>query len=122
MDRNAYISPMTPLLPPAVLEVPIAGGPARGLCTDCGLSRTSEPKRCGEACQFIKPDYAGQELRVHGRMRDPDRADEIFFGPHRRMLRARLATPAPGAQWTGITTRLAERLDRKSTRLNSSHQ
>ena len=26
------------------------------------------------------------------------------------MLRARMATPAPGAQWTGITTRLAERL------------
>jgi len=26
------------------------------------------------------------------------------------MLRARLAAPRPGAQWTGITTRLAEKL------------
>ena len=47
---------------------------------------------------------------MHGRARDPARPDEIFFGPFRRMLRASLAAPRPGAQWTGITTRLAERL------------
>ena len=34
----------------------------------------------------------------------------MHFGPFRRMVRARLASPKPGAQWTGITTRLAERL------------
>ena len=37
--------------------------PARKLCTDCGLSRTAEPKRCGQACQFIQPDYPGLERR-----------------------------------------------------------
>ncbi|NCY24297.1 MAG: coenzyme F420 hydrogenase [Alphaproteobacteria bacterium] len=36
--------------------------------------------------------------------------DELHFGPFRTMLRARLKTPAPGAQWSGITTRLAEKL------------
>ncbi len=97
-----------------------AGGPvwaprtaapvARDLCTDCGISRSSEPRRCGRACQFIKPDYAGLETRVHGRARDPGRPDEQFFGPFRRMLRARLVSPLPGAQWSGIATRLGERL------------
>ena len=47
---------------------------------------------------------------MHGRDRDQTIADERFFGPFRRMLRARLANPLPGAQWTGITTRIAERL------------
>ena len=82
----------------------------RGLCTDCGISRTSDPKRCGRACQFIKPDYPGLEARVHGRARDPVRPDELYFGPFQRMLRASLIAPRPGAQWTGITTRIAERL------------
>ncbi len=82
----------------------------RDLCTDCGISRSAQPKRCGQACQFIKPDYPALEQRVHGRARDPGRPDEIFFGPFRRMLRAAMATPHPGAQWTGITTRIGERL------------
>ncbi len=84
--------------------------PHRALCTDCGISRSSEPERCGKACQFIAPDYAALETEVHGRARDPDRSDELFFGPFKRMVRASLAKPLPGAQWTGITTRLAERL------------
>jgi len=87
-----------------------AEAPHRGLCTDCGISRSSEPKRCGTACQFIAPDYPTAETRVHGRMRDEARPDELFFGPFRRMLRASLAPPSEGAQWTGITTRIAERL------------
>ncbi len=87
-------------------------GPAdpRDLCTDCGLSRTAEPKRCGQACQFIRPDYPGLEARVHGRSRDPERSDELFFGPHRRMLRASMNEPRTGAQWTGIATTLGQRL------------
>jgi coenzyme F420 hydrogenase subunit beta len=47
---------------------------------------------------------------VHGRARDMARPDEVHFGPFRRMVRASLAVPKPGAQWTGITTRIAERL------------
>jgi coenzyme F420 hydrogenase subunit beta len=89
---------------------PIADAVPRDLCTDCGLSRTIDAKKCGMACQFIKPDYAALETRVHGRTRDPDRAEELHFGPFRRMVRARLKTGLEGAQWTGITSRLGERL------------
>jgi len=88
----------------------IATAEPRDLCTDCGISRSSEPKRCGQACQFIQPDYARLESLVHGRARDAARPDEIFFGPFRRMLRASLRQPIPGAQWTGIATRIGERL------------
>jgi len=94
----------------AVWAPPLAAAIPRGLCTDCGISRTASPKQCGAACQFIKPDYPAAERRVHGRARDPARPDEIFFGPFRRMARATLRVPAAGAQWSGITTRIAERL------------
>jgi Coenzyme F420 hydrogenase/dehydrogenase, beta subunit N-term len=89
---------------------PVDDAARRDLCTDCGISRSNEPKRCGQACQFIKPDYAGLEHQVHGRARDLMRIDEQFFGPFRQMLRASLTSPRAGAQWTGITTRIAERL------------
>lgn len=84
--------------------------PHRALCTDCGLSRTALAKRCGQACQFLRPDYPLLETRVHGRPRDPARPDELHFGPFRAMWRAALDPPRPGAQWTGIATRLGERL------------
>ena len=89
---------------------PVAAAAPRELCTDCGISRSSDPRRCGQACQFIKPDYPALEARVHGRARDPNRTDEIFFGPFRRMLRASMIAPREGAQWTGIATRIGERL------------
>ncbi len=47
---------------------------------------------------------------MHGRSRDPARIDELHFGPFRRMLRASMKMPAEGAQWTGITTGIAEQL------------
>ena len=94
----------------AVWAPPLREAAPRGLCTDCGVSRTADPKACGRACQFIQPDYPGLETAVHGRARDPTRPDELHFGPFRRMLRASLAPAREGAQWTGITTRLAERL------------
>jgi len=98
---HAHPGPMTPALRPA---------PHRNLCTDCGVSRLADDKACGRACQFIAPDYPGLEARVHGRARDAARPDELHFGPFRRMVRARLRAPLPGAQWTGITTRIGARL------------
>mgnify|MGYP000505614051 CR=1 FL=1 len=56
-------------------------------CTDCGVSRTTGPARCGEARQFIRHDDSALETRVHGRARDPGRTDGQFFGLFRRMLR-----------------------------------
>ena len=94
----------------AVLVPALADAAPRDLCTDCGISRSSDPKRCGRACQFIQPDYPALEQQVHGRPRDPRRTDETFFGPFRRMLRASLVAPRAGAQWTGIVTRIGERL------------
>ncbi|MCP2670099.1 Coenzyme F420 hydrogenase/dehydrogenase, beta subunit C-terminal domain [Maricaulaceae bacterium EIL42A08] len=82
----------------------------RHLCTDCGISRLEDPKACGKACQFIAPDYLAMETKVHGRPRDESRPDELHFGPFKRMVRASLNSPIEGAQWTGIATRLAERL------------
>ena len=88
----------------------LAAAVLRNLCTDCGISRTSEPERCGRACQFVRPDYPGLERRVHGRARDAARPDELHFGPFRRMVRAALVPQRDGAQWTGIATSIGERL------------
>lgn len=82
----------------------------RSFCTDCGLSRSTDPSVCGRACQFIKPDYPTLEARVHGRARLDGESDERFFGPFISISRARLKQPLDGAQWTGITTRIAQRL------------
>jgi coenzyme F420 hydrogenase subunit beta len=83
----------------------------RKMCTDCGISRTSNPARCGTACQFIKPDYETQEHRVHGKARDKSgQSDELFFGPFKKIVRAKMVARREGAQWTGITTTIAERL------------
>ncbi|WP_299191139.1 Coenzyme F420 hydrogenase/dehydrogenase, beta subunit C-terminal domain [uncultured Litoreibacter sp.] len=87
--------------------------PHRDLCTDCGISRTDDPKRCGRACQFIAPDYPAMETRVHGRARDASKPDELHFGPFKRMVRARMKVSRDGAQWTGITTTIGERLLRE---------
>ncbi|MBK1735080.1 coenzyme F420 hydrogenase [Halorhodospira abdelmalekii] len=96
---------------PAGCWSPVLKEPAaRALCTDCGLSRSERAKRCGQACQFIRPDYPRLEQQVHGRARLPYRPDELHFGPYQSMYQASLRSPLPGAQWTGITTRIAERL------------
>jgi len=93
------------------ISAPAPGDAApRGLCTDCGVSRMEDPGRCGTACQFIRPDYEGMERAVHGRARDEGRADELHFGPFRRMVQARLKVPLEGAQWTGIASRIGARL------------
>jgi coenzyme F420 hydrogenase subunit beta len=90
--------------------VPLPPAVPRSICTDCGLSRTPEAKLCGSACQFIKPDYETLETTAHGRARTSTDPDEVAFGPVLSMSRARLASPKEGAQWTGITTRLCEKL------------
>lgn len=100
-----YVRAALPLQP--VMERPAR---PRDLCTDCGVSRSSDPGRCGRACQFIAPRYDELERRVHGRSRDAARPDELHFGPMRRMVRARLVPGRAGAQWTGIATTIGERL------------
>ena len=84
--------------------------PERELCTDCGISRSSDPKRCGRACQFIDPQYETLEREIHGETRLLEQSDQLFFGVYRTMYRASMQDPKAGAQWTGITTTIAERL------------
>lgn len=84
--------------------------PHRTLCTDCGVSRTQDPKQCAFACQFIQPDYKSFEIKIHGRPRSTVKADELHFGVFNQMLKAHLKQPSQGAQWSGITTRIAEKL------------
>ena len=101
----------SPQVPTAGALRPVFAEPvARDLCTDCGLSRTALAKSCGMACQFIKPDYPDMEAKVHGRARDANRPDEVYFGPVQAMWQAAMKRPSEGAQWTGITSRLGERL------------
>jgi len=95
---------------PIVWTPPLKDAEPRGLCTDCGISRTEAPKRCAQACQFIAPDYPALETAVHGRARDEARPEEVYFGPFTRMARASLKPRLAGAQWTGIVTRIGERL------------
>ena len=91
------------------VTTPTFASPApRTLCTDCGVSRMTDPAACGAACQFIKPDYPGFETRVHGRAATA--GDESFFGVNQSMYRAAMTRPATGAQWTGITTGMAAQL------------
>lgn len=95
---------------PAVIAVDFAEPVSRSLCTDCGVSRTTTPNDCGKACQFIAPDYPTAERKIHGSARNPELPDQLYFGHFKQMFRASLATPYRGAQWTGITTRIGERL------------
>ena len=82
----------------------------RDLCTDCGLSRSTLADRCGRACQFIHPRYDELERAAHGRERNRALPDEQLFGTFLEMHRARLAPALRGAQWSGIATRIGERL------------
>lgn len=74
----------------------------------------SDPSACGQACQFIKPDYPRLEQKAHGRAAATS-GDEAFFGVNAAMYRAALTPARPGAQWTGLTTRLAEQLLQSGT-------
>ena len=62
---------------PESVAAPLAEPAHRRLCTDCGISRSSDPHRCGRACQFIEPDYERLERRVHGRTRDAVEAQRL---------------------------------------------
>ena len=92
---------------------PITEAPDRTLCTDCGISRSSDPKRCGRACQFIDPQYESLEQEIHGQSRTLNHGDGLFFGVYRKMYRASMREPLAGAQWTGITTSIATQLLQK---------
>jgi coenzyme F420 hydrogenase subunit beta len=83
--------------------------PAKDLCSDCGLCDTRWVAYVRQACAFLEQRFEAMEIAAHGRSRDLDQEDELYFGVQQRMLTARLRQPIDGAQWTGIVSRIGVR-------------
>jgi 3,8-divinyl protochlorophyllide a 8-vinyl-reductase (ferredoxin) len=91
---------------------PLAKGstyPAKDLCSQCGLCDSRWVAYVRQACAFLNQQFEAMEERVHGRSRDLNNEDELYFGVSQRMLSARLRQPIEGAQWTGIVSRIGIR-------------
>ena len=91
---------------------PLAKGstyPAKDLCSQCGLCDSRWVAYVRQACAFLNQQFEAMEERVHGRSRDLNNEDELYFGVSERMLSARLRQPIEGAQWTGIVSRIGVR-------------
>ena len=91
---------------------PLAKGsiyPAKDLCSHCGLCDSRWVAYVRQACAFLNQQFEAMEERVHGRSRDLNNEDELYFGVSQRMLSARLRQPIEGAQWTGIVSRIGVR-------------
>jgi coenzyme F420 hydrogenase subunit beta len=83
--------------------------PAKDLCSDCGLCDSRWVAYVRRACAFLEQRFEAMEVEAHGRSRDLDDENELYFGVQQRMLTARLEPPIPGAQWTGIVSRIGVR-------------
>ena len=97
---------------PHELAKPLAKGstyPAKDLCSQCGLCDSRWVAYVRQACAFLNQQFEAMEERVHGRSRDLNNEDELYFGVSQRMLSARLRQPIEGAQWTGIVSRIGIR-------------
>ena len=81
--------------------------PAKDLCSDCGLCDTHYIHYVREACAFINQQIPDLEQQSHGRSRDLESEDDVYFGVHQRMMAARKTEPIEGAQWTGIVSSIA---------------
>ncbi|HMP41065.1 MAG TPA: Coenzyme F420 hydrogenase/dehydrogenase, beta subunit C-terminal domain [Roseiflexaceae bacterium] len=84
-------------------DVRLKGRPK--LCSDCGFCDTTLRPQMAQSCVFVENRVTTLEQQIHGRTRGS--GDELLFGVYREMLAARLRTPTPHAQWSGMTTRLA---------------
>ncbi|MEB3331194.1 MAG: Coenzyme F420 hydrogenase/dehydrogenase, beta subunit C-terminal domain [Synechococcaceae cyanobacterium] len=99
-------------VPPHERARPLPPGstyPARDLCSRCGLCDSRWVAYVRRACAFLEQRFEAMEERAHGRRRDLDNENELYFGVHQRMLSARLRHPIEGAQWTGIASRVGMR-------------
>lgn len=87
--------------------------PAKALCSECGLCDTYYVHYVKSACAFLNQQIDELEQESHGRSRDLENEDDLYFGVHQTMTAARKKDPIPGAQWTGIVSSLAcEMLER----------
>jgi 3,8-divinyl protochlorophyllide a 8-vinyl-reductase (ferredoxin) len=81
--------------------------PAKELCSDCGLCDTHYVHYVKDACAFLNQQIPALEATAHGRSRNLEREDELYFGVHQSMVAARKTEPIEGAQWTGIVSSIA---------------
>lgn len=81
--------------------------PAKELCSECGLCDTYYIHYVKEACAFLNQQIAELETVAHGRSRDLDNQDDVYFGVSQEMFAARKQQPIEGAQWTGIVSTIA---------------
>jgi 3,8-divinyl protochlorophyllide a 8-vinyl-reductase (ferredoxin) len=81
--------------------------PAKELCSECGLCDTYYIHYVKEACAFLNQQVAELEQQAHGRSRDLDNENDLYFGVSQEMMAARKKQPIEGAQWTGIVSSLA---------------
>ena len=81
--------------------------PAKELCSECGLCDTYYVHYVKEACAFLNQQISELEAQAHGRSRNLDDEDELYFGVQEQMMAARKKEPIPGAQWTGIVSTIA---------------
>ena len=81
--------------------------PAKELCSDCGLCDTSYIHYVKDACAFINQQVPELETQNHGRSRDLENENDVYFGVHQQMMAARKTEPIAGAQWTGIVSSIA---------------
>ena len=79
------------------------------LCSDCGLCDSRWVAYVRQACAFIHQQFESLERKAHGRSRDLENEDELYFGVSERMFCAQLQQPLEGAQWTGIVSTLGVR-------------
>ncbi|MBE9042530.1 Coenzyme F420 hydrogenase/dehydrogenase, beta subunit C-terminal domain [Oscillatoriales cyanobacterium LEGE 11467] len=87
--------------------------PAKELCSECGLCDTYYIHYVKDACAFLNQQFDRLETQTHGRQRNLEDDEEVYFGVHRQMMAARKIEPIEGAQWTGIVSTIAcEMLDR----------
>jgi coenzyme F420 hydrogenase subunit beta len=86
---------------------PGATRPAKELCSECGLCDTYYIHYVKEACAFLNQQFPALEDQTHGRSRDLEADDEVYFGVHQDMMAARKQQPIEGAQWTGIVSTIA---------------
>jgi len=108
MSRATSSSARPPLAPHERAR-PLAKGsvrPAKDICSECGLCDSRWVAYVRHACAFLNQQFEAMEAKAHGRNRDLDNEDELYFGVHQLMATARLKQPLGGAQWTGIVSRI----------------
>ena len=81
--------------------------PAKALCSECGLCDTYYIHYVKDACAFITQHISELETEIHGRSRDLENENDLYFGVHQDMIAARKIDPIEGAQWTGIVSSIA---------------